>query len=209
MRVSKRGLWIGAAAAAATAAWLFWPSGEGYVANAPPSNPTLVMLGDSMTSGVGASAGQELPAQLGRLLGREVVNRGAPGETTADALKRLEAIVALRPGTVVIFLGGNDRLQKRPIAETESDLGRIVERLQAAGAMVALVGFQGTPWDGYGSMFKRVARKHGCVLVPDALEGILFSPQMKFDPIHPNDKGYALIAQRIAKRLGPHLQAGG
>ncbi|MCX7016561.1 MAG: GDSL-type esterase/lipase family protein [Candidatus Sumerlaeota bacterium] len=205
MRIRKRWIWITLLLVAAAAAWWLRPFQQGYVANSPPPNPRLVMLGDSMTAGVGASAGQDLPSQLSRLIRRPVLNAGASGETIHDGLLRVDRLLARGPGTVIVFLGGNDRLQKIPLERSEADLRQIVQRIQRARAMVVLVGFSGTPGDGYESMFERVARDCDCLFVPDVLSGIFFNPSMKADPIHPNDKGYALIAERIADKMKPYL----
>jgi acyl-CoA thioesterase-1 len=207
--VSKRTALVFAVAVlglAAAALWLREPVGTaGPVVNSPPPNRRIAMLGDSMTSGMGAARGNDLPAQLGRLLGRKVRNWGVAGETTGGALETLPRLVAPRPGTVIVFLGGNDVLQKVPDEEAEANLRRIVETCQRAGSMVALIGIQGRPGDGYTGMYERLAYELGCVFIPDVLDGIFFNPKLKADAIHPNDAGYALIAERIAEALEAHL----
>ena len=47
-------------------------------------------------------------------------------------------------------------------------------------------------------MYSRVAAEEGCLLIPDLLHGILSDPSLKSDEIHPNARGYALIAERVA-----------
>jgi hypothetical protein len=48
-------------------------------------------------------------------------------------------------------------------------------------------------------MYERVAHAHGVLYVPDILEGILLKPELMHDGIHPNDAGYARIAERLGK----------
>ena len=50
----------------------------------------------------------------------------------------------------------------------------------------------------YEAMYEKVAKEEGCLLVPRILRGILNDSSMKSDAIHPNAKGYALMAERIA-----------
>ena len=59
--------------------------------------------------------------------------------------------------------------------------------------------------DSYLQGYRAVADRHGAVLVPDILSGILTNPDLKSDTIHPNAKGHRLIAERVVKtvRWGP------
>ncbi len=175
------------------------------ITNAPPRNPTIVAFGDSLTAGSGSSPGRDYPSVLAQRLGLPVINRGVPGDTTAQALARLERdVLALEPGLVIVILGGNDYLRGIDAAVVEHNLSTIVERLQAAGAVVVLGEIRGViPGADYGSLFRRVARKYGAALVPDLLKDILTNPARKSDPIHPNDEGYRLMADRVASVVAP------
>ena len=176
--------------------------------NYPPSGGTqIIAFGDSLTSGVGAGRGEDYPSHLSQLIGRDVVNRGIPGETTAHALRRLEEdVLEQDPRIVIVFLGGNDMLQRRPLSELFGNLDQIVERIQESGAMVVLVGLKGLPFDqGYGAGYRDLARRRGCLLVPDAMGGIITDVKLKSDQVHPNGKGYRLIAERVAEALEPYL----
>lgn len=178
------------------------------ITNAPPRNDTIVAFGDSLTAGTGASPGMDYPAQLSRLMGVPIVNRGVSGDTTADALARIERdVLALHPGIVIVILGGNDFLRHVDAAVAERNLAEIIERLQAEGAVVVLGEIRGVfPMGDYGTLYRRLARKYGAVLVPDILNDILTRPSRKSDPIHPNDEGYGIIAQRIAAAIKPLLE---
>ena len=85
---------------------------------APPADnrPVIVAFGDSLTAGFGADPGKSYPDFLQRELDRRgfryhVVNAGISGETTTDALARLDAITAMKPVVVILEFGGNDGLR--------------------------------------------------------------------------------------------------
>lgn len=179
-----------------------------HVVNAPPAEGPYVAFGDSLTEGVGAAAGETYPDQLSRLLGVPVLNRGVSGETAEQALKRLDRdVLKLRPALVLVCLGGNDILQQRDPDGTFRALDEIVTRLTDAGAMVVLIGVEGLPLisPDFGARYEALAEEKGCLYVPDVLDGIIGRDQLMSDAIHPNGKGYGMIAERIAKRLRPYL----
>lgn len=161
------------------------------------------MLGDSLAAGVGSQSGQGYVGLLSQRLGIELVNRGVPGDTTARGLERLETdVLALKPALVVVELGGNDFLQRVDPEETFANLRDIATRCQSAGAAVLLVGVQsGLFQDRLERRYRDLARATGCGYVPNVLRGILTSPALKYDSIHPNDAGYAQVAGRIEPEL--------
>jgi acyl-CoA thioesterase-1 len=177
------------------------------VTNAHPSGSNIIAFGDSLTAGVGAGAGEDYPSQLSKLCGCEVLNRGVAGETTADAMKRLDSDVLRQdPKIVIVLLGGNDMLQRQPVSETFARLDTIVERIESHGALVVLVGIKGLLFtDQHGPEYKRVARARGAVFVPDVLNGILDHPKLKSDQVHPNAPGYKIMAERIYAAVKPYL----
>ncbi len=168
------------------------------VFNAPPKNDMIIAFGDSLVRGVGSSPQNDFVSVLSRKLGKQIENRGVPGETTSDALKRLNDIVQRDPGTVIILLGGNDTLQKVPRTETFKNLRTIVERLQSSGSMVVLLGVRGGIFtDPFEGDFKILARERHLIYVPDVLDGLFGNSQFMSDAVHPNDLGYARIADRV------------
>lgn len=178
------------------------------IANFPPRSGPIIALGDSLTAGFGAQPGEAYPDRLAKLIGRDVVNRGVGGETAADALRRLDRdVLAEKPGVVIVCLGGNDLLQRRDPEATFRALDEITERCVRDGALVVLVGIQGIPLvsPDFKPRFKDVARRHACLYVPDILGGIFSKPELMADGIHPNAKGYEIVAQRIADALKPVL----
>jgi len=178
------------------------------IANRDSRGTTIICFGDSLTQGVGASPEHDYPSLLAKALGREVLNAGRSGETTQEALKRLDADVLSRdPKLVIVEFGGNDFLHQLPRAETFANLDEIVRRIQDRGAMVVLVGIQpGLFGDATHSDYQRIARKRHAAFIPNILDGILTDPQLKSDELHPNDAGYEKIAQRIEQVVTPLLR---
>ena len=190
----------GAVVAVAVAAWIFWPSSLSNVKNLGSRGTAVIAFGDSLTAGYGALAGQDYPSKLSGLVGTTVVNAGVSGDTTEGALARIDRdVLTKNPRIVIVGLGGNDYLRGVPISSTEANLRAISRRISDAGAMVVLLGFRFPSLNvNYDDMYARVAKEEGALLIPDMLDGILANPSMKSDEIHPNGRGYELMAERIA-----------
>jgi acyl-CoA thioesterase-1 len=187
-----------------------WPSGGPDVrraANLAAAGDLVVFFGDSITQGHGVRPEESFPAQVAQALGVPFVNTGVPGDTMSAGLARLERdVLARRPRLVVVEFGGNDFLRRVPLEETLRGLDGIVGRLIRAGAMVVIIDVSVGP---VGPTFRKgyqaVADRHGAVLVPDVLQGILTTSSLKVDAIHPNAKGHRLIAERVLATLRPLL----
>lgn len=183
--------------------WAFWPSPLSKVKNLNSPGTTVIAFGDSLTAGHGASAGEDYPSRLSKLTGRSVLNVGVSGDTTEAALARLDQDVLLQsPRIVIVGLGGNDYLRGVPISSTETTLRQIIRKIQSAGAMVVLIGFKFPSLNAnYENMYERVAEEEGAFLIAGTLKGILTDPALKSDEIHPNARGYELMAERISGPL--------
>ncbi|HQE81373.1 MAG TPA: GDSL-type esterase/lipase family protein [Candidatus Hydrogenedentes bacterium] len=180
-----------------------------HAANLDTPNQGIVCLGDSLTSGYGATPGNSYPEHLSRLLGERVVNAGIEGDTSGDALARLkEDVLSRSPRLVIVLVGGNDFLQQIPREQTVENVERIVAQCVAARSMVILIHLKaGVLSDPYYDGFEAVAERHGAVFVPEILKGIFGKPRLMSDQIHPNDQGYAVMAERIAEAAAPLLEA--
>ncbi len=166
---------------------------------------TIICFGDSLTYGTGASKGMDYPSQLSKLIGKPVLNTGAPGDTTARALKRLKRdVLSQKPDVVLITLGGNDLKNGVSREVAFSNLKKIVESIHHSGARVIIGGLKFPFRDrGYGRGYHELADETGAILIPDIFEGIMGNRNMMSDPIHPNDAGYTLMAQRFYKAMVP------
>ncbi len=165
----------------------------------PTAGRQIIFFGDSLVSGRGASPGRDLVSQLTDRIGTTIINAGRSGDTTESAVARLDRDVLARdPRVVIVLLGGNDYLRKVPRDRMFANLRRIVEGIRAKGAGVVLVGINpGVLTDPFDSGFEEIARRTQSVFVPDVLDGILGNSDLMSDPIHPNDRGYAMMAARI------------
>ena len=173
----------------------------------PTAGTRIICFGDSLTYGTGASDGMSYPSQLSRLIGRDVVNAGVPGDTTGDGLNRLEDyVLSQSPRLVLITLGGND-LKNGISKETAfANLKQIVERIQDAGAVVIIGGIHIPLYGrGYGEAYKALAKETGAVLIHNIYDDIMGNRALMSDPIHPNDAGYAIMAERFQKAIRPLL----
>jgi acyl-CoA thioesterase I len=181
--------------------------------SAEPRPLTIVVLGDSLTAGLGLPQEASFPAQLETALkarGRKVavINAGVSGDTAAAALKRLDWALPENTGAVIVELGGNDALQGLPPAETKAVLAKIIEKLQAKGLLVLLAGMEaprnmGKEYvDDFAAIFPELATRYDILLYPFFLDGVaLDGGLMQADGIHPNDKGVARIVEGILPKV--------
>ena len=166
---------------------------------------TIICFGDSLTYGTGAGKGMDCPAQFSKLIGRPVLNAGVPGDTTARALKRLARdVLSKKPDLVLITLGGNDLKNGVPRDVAFRNLTKIAVSIQNSGAKVIMGGIKFPFRDrGFGKGYQELADETGALLVPDIFEGIIGNRKLMSDPIHPNDAGYTIIAQRFYDAMLP------
>jgi lysophospholipase L1-like esterase len=172
-----------------------------------PARPTaghqVIAFGDSLIAGYGSTAGHDVVTELTDRVGVTIVNAGRNGDTTESALARLDRdVLSHDPRVVIVLLGGNDFLRKVPRDRTFANLGTIVDRIRAKGAGVVLVGINpGLIGDPFDSAFEELALRTESALVPDVLNGILGNGELMSDAIHPNDRGYAMMAERIQEAV--------
>ncbi len=145
----------------------------------------------------------DYPSQLSKMIGRPVINAGVPGDTTARAMQRLERDVLLKaPDAVLITLGGNDL--KNGVARDRAfeNLRIIVNSIQNTGAKVIIGGIKFPIRDrGFGGAYRKLAEETGAILIPNIFDGIMGNRNLMSDPIHPNDAGYKIIAERFYEAL--------
>jgi len=163
----------------------------------------IICFGDSLTHGTGASRGKDYPSQLSKMISRPVINAGVPGDTTAGALKRLERdVLSYSPDIVLITLGGNDLKNGVASEAAFKNLKMIVNLIHNQGARVIIGGLSIPFRDrGFGRGYQKLADETGATLIPNILEGIMGNRKLLSDPIHPNDAGYEIIAQRFYKAM--------
>jgi len=167
--------------------------------------PDAVVLafGDSLTYGTGAAEADSYPAQLEKLIGRKVVRAGVPGEVSARALERLpDALEEHRPALLVLCIGGNDFLRNLGTAQAAANVQTMVALARQRGIDVVLVG---TPEKGLmvtpPAFYAEIAQQIGIPYEGKVIGEILRNSALKSDPIHPNARGYRLMAERVAELM--------
>ena len=167
------------------------------------NDDVVLALGDSLTFGTGASPAESYPAQLQTLIGRKVVNAGVPGEISSDGLQRLPALLdEVKPKLLILCHGGNDFLRKLREANAAANVRAMIKLAKDKGIGVVLIA---TPKPGLAisppDFYAELAKEFAIPFNDDALKSVLRDNDLKSDLIHPNAKGYAQIAQRVATML--------
>jgi acyl-CoA thioesterase-1 len=177
------------------------------IKNIDSKGASIICFGDSITFGYGVASAEDYPTALAKLVTIPVINMGIDGDTSIEALKRLESDVLERdPLLVIIEFGGNDFLRKIPQDVTLKNVKEMVEKIQARGAMAAVVDISaGMFLAEYRRAFDKLAKEKGALYIPSIFSGIITNPRLKSDFIHPNAEGYKLIAQRIYQTIKPYL----
>lgn len=185
---------------------------------AAPSSPgdaplrRVVVLGDSLA--VSPSPTASFPAQLQTRIDREglrwtVTNAGISGDTSANGVRRVDALLGDDVGVLLIELGANDGLQGLSVADLQQNLAAIIDAGRRHNVRELLCGMETPPTHGidyslaFHAVFPRLAQQYGIPLVPFLLSGVVFDPELNGpDGVHPNAAG----AQRIADTVWPYLR---
>jgi acyl-CoA thioesterase I len=188
------------------------------VAAANRGDPRIVVLGDSLTAGLGLPAEDAYPALLQRRLDAkgfkyQVINAGVSGDTSAAGLSRLDWALDGDVRILVVALGGNDALRGLPVSQLKDNLTRIIERAQSRGVTVVLAGMEAPPnWgDEYTKAFHDVyptlASRYQLALVPFLLQGVAGIDRLnQRDGIHPTAEGDRVVADTVWNVLEPVLE---
>ena len=184
------------------------------VASARPAI-RVVVLGDSLTAGLGLPPEEAYPSLLqARLRDRgwsvDVINAGVSGDTSAGGLRRLDWSLDPSTRVLIVALGGNDGLRGLPSDALRINLGTIIERTQARRVTVILAGMEAPPnlSRPYSTAFRQVYRdladQYHVALLPFLLDGVAGVGSLnQADGIHPNAAG----ARKVADNLWPLVEA--
>ena len=190
-------------------------------ATSPNGKPRIVVLGDSLTAGLGLSADEAYPHLLQQRLNDEglrfeVVNAGVSGDTSAGGLSRLDWALDGDVRVLIVALGGNDALRGLPVQELTHNLSEIIRRAQARQIAVVLAGMEAPPNYGrdYALAFHRVypalAKEYHVPLVPFLLQGVGGIDRLnQRDGIHPTAEGARILATNVWTILKPIVEPHG
>ncbi len=168
----------------------------------PKSELAITAVGDSLVAGTGSTRGNDFVSVLSRKLGVPITNKGIPGDTSKEVLVRIDSIIQTQPDIVILLVGGNDALQRLPVDATFKNIAAIIQKLQKNGISVVLVGIQGNILENrYQDQFDALAKEYNVIYVPDILDGIITNKQYMSDVVHPNDLGYAIMAEKIYQEV--------
>ncbi len=168
-------------------------------AQALPAEATVLALGDSLTQGVGAKAGEAWPTLLAERTGWDVINAGISGDTSAQALDRLPDLLEEHaPALVVVSIGGNDFLRQMSADAAQANIRRICQQAKDSGAQVLLVAVPqfsliaaGTGRLSDHPLYATLAKELQLPLLEGAWAEVLSKPQWRSDQVHANAEGYA------------------
>lgn len=163
----------------------------------------ILAFGDSLTYGFGASSDFSYPVRLELRSGVKVINAGVNGEISSEGLYRLPKYLEQKPDLVILCHGGNDILQKLSHEQLKKNLQEMVRLIKRSGAKVLLVAVPDFHIFGFKtlSLYEEVADEAGILLEDDVLTHIELHRDLKSDYVHPNDKGYDMMAEAFMKIL--------
>ncbi|MET0356174.1 MAG: arylesterase [Cellvibrio sp.] len=182
------------------------------------SQPSILVMGDSLSAGYGISLEQGwvhlLQQELAKKQQAKIINASVSGETTGGGLTRLPALLTKHnPDIVIIELGGNDGLRGQPLNIVRDNLQAMITASQAAGADVLLAGMQIPTNYGarYTKQFKetypKLAEQNKIKLIPFLLENVAGKSELiQRDGIHPTAEAQPIILKNVLPILLPMLE---
>jgi acyl-CoA thioesterase-1 len=183
------------------------------------SQPTILVLGDSISSAYGIDKEQGWVALLQQRLATEhpawrVVNASVSGDTTRTGLNRLSAALAEhRPTILIVQLGGNDGLRGLPLSEIETSLKGIIDLALADNVQIVLTSLTMPPNYGarynqdFQAIFSALAEDFQLPLAAGLMDGFATEAgMMQEDRIHPSAAAQPALLEAIWPNLAPLLQ---
>ncbi|HWW81949.1 MAG TPA: arylesterase [Vicinamibacterales bacterium] len=182
------------------------------------SKPRIVILGDSLTAGLGLPIEEAYPALIqqrlnDRGLEYEVINGGVSGDTSAGGLSRVGWALQGDVRVLVVALGGNDALRGLPTEQLKTNLAAIIEEAQGSGIAVILAGMEAPPNYGreyqiaFHKVYPALARDYKVAFIPFLLQNVAGSTELnQQDGIHPTPEGARIVADNVWSVLEPLVE---
>jgi acyl-CoA thioesterase-1 len=179
----------------------------------------MVVLGDSLSAGLGLSASAAFPERLQKSLKSngvdvDVINAGVSGDTSSGGRDRLDWSVPEGTEAVILELGANDALRGTDPKVTRAALTDILTRLKARGIAVLLCGMVAPPNYGsdysaqFNAIYPDLAKSFAVPLYPFFLEGVAADARLnQADGMHPTGEGVDVIVKNILPTVEAFLGA--
>lgn len=190
---------------------------QAAVPSTADTRPKVIILGDSLTAGLGLVDTQSFPGVLQQMADRngfevEIVNAGVSGDTSAGGLRRLDWALQEDVRVLVVALGANDGLRGLSVGEMKQNISHIIETARARQVVVVLAGMEAPPNYGpeyvasFRQAYRDLAQQHRVQFIPFLLKGVAGESALNQpDGIHPNAQGAAIVADTVWKVLEPML----
>ena len=178
----------------------------------------VVVLGDSLSAGLGLAANDAFPAKLQKALKDkditiDMTNAGVSGDTSSGGRDRLDWSVPDGTEAVIVELGANDALRGIDPAVTRGALIEIVSRLKARGIAVMLCGMLAPPNYGsdyaarFNAIYPDLAKQFGVPLYPFFLDGVAADAKLnQADGIHPTPAGVDIVVANMLPTVEAFLR---
>lgn len=171
----------------------------------------ILFFGDSLTAGYGLPSSQSFPSLIQQKINvnslpYKVVNAGLSGETSAGGKSRILNLLNQQTDIFVLELGINDILRGITVAETQSNLQFIVDlvKVKHPNVKILLLGMElpsfltGYILKDFRMIFRLLADKNKMAFVPFLLNGVAGNRLLNLpDGVHPNAKGYEVVAGNV------------
>jgi acyl-CoA thioesterase-1 len=179
------------------------------LAQAPAKPIKMVVLGDSLSAGLGLSASAAFPTRLQKSLETkgikvDMINAGVSGDTSSGGRDRLDWSVPEGTEAVILELGANDALRGTDPAVTRAALSDILTRLKARKIAVLMCGMLAPPNYGseyaarFNAIYPELSKSFGVPLYPFFLEGVAADAKLnQSDGLHPTADGVDIIVKNV------------
>jgi acyl-CoA thioesterase-1 len=179
----------------------------------------MVVLGDSLSAGLGLAASAAFPARLQKSLQAkgiavDMINAGVSGDTSSGGRDRLDWSIPEGTEAVILELGANDALRGTDPKVTRAALTDILTRLKARKIAVLLCGMVAPPNYGsdysarFNAIYPDLSKQFGVPLYPFFLEGVATEAKLnQADGLHPTAEGVDVIVKNILPSVEAFLGA--
>jgi acyl-CoA thioesterase-1 len=177
----------------------------------------MVVLGDSLSAGLGLSASTAFPARLQKALDSkgikvDMINAGVSGDTSSGGRDRLDWSIPEGTEAVILELGANDALRGTDPAVTRAALSDILTQLKARKIAVLMCGMLAPPNYGreyaarFNAIYPELSKSFGVPLYPFFLEGVAADAKLNQpDGLHPTAEGIDVIVKNILPMMEAFL----